>query len=186
MKYLIDVDGVVANLLKYTLECLKKDIDLPAPEPEEVEILDFFRSEDSPLNEIQRRYVRSLMGAPGTALQFELLPGAQEAINKIVDHYHEVVWVTAPYYNSRTWPSDRMSWLHKNFPNVPRDNIIITHNKYHVPGDIFIDDNPHKVLAWKKHNSGRALLFDQPYNRSFTNLERFDWSMLDDLLGNRM
>lgn len=56
-----------------------------------------------------------------------------------------------------------LQFLWDFYPEIPKENIIITPQKHIVKGDILIDDNP----AFLRTGSYKRILLDKPYNRDF-------------------
>jgi 5'(3')-deoxyribonucleotidase len=63
---------------------------------------------------------------------------------------------------------------------------IPTSAKEKVAGDVFIDDKLKNVVNWQvAHPSGRAYLYDAPYNQNSGKLywpRRFTWDRVGELL----
>lgn len=75
----------------------------------------------------------------------------------------EIFIVTAPLVKCNDFMQKRNRWLMKNFKIEP-SNICYTKRKEFFGCDIFIDDHPENVIAWRKRNSGIAILWEKPYN----------------------
>jgi hypothetical protein len=72
-------------------------------------------------------------------------------------------FVTAPY-NSPTWVDDRTSFLQCLFRS-PKINF--AHDKSNFDGDVFVEDHPKNLVAWKlKHPEGRGVLIQSRYLES--------------------
>jgi hypothetical protein len=94
-------------------------------------------------------------------------PDVQNAVDRL-SLRAEIVYATAPMDDAPHWMFERLIWLERQLA-AQRDNIVFTHDKSHVWGDVFLDDKPENVDGWAAvQPNGVALLWDAPYNR--------DWS----------
>ena len=95
---------------------------------------------------------------PGFWGRVEPIPGAAEGLKKLMDRGHDVMIVTATYYESV--PEKMRDLLFKYFPFLSWDQVIITSRKQLIKGDVLIDDGIHnleggdyaKVLMTAPHN----------------------------------
>lgn len=107
------------------------------------------------------------------------VPGASEAIKKLMDNGHHVYIVTASTW--QTLPSKMRNVLFKYFPFLSWDQVIVTSNKQLIFGDILIDDAPHNLEnGWYK-----KVLMDAPHNRDFDEktidaIRMYNWSDIYD------
>ena len=110
---------------------------------------------------------------------FRFLPakeGAAEGIKKL-SYKYDIVFVTAsePYAYE-----DKYYWVKENLSFLDKPNLVLTHRKDLIMGDIFVDDGPHNLL---KSNAKTKIIFDHPWNRQVTQGQRVsDWDELVDLL----
>jgi len=75
--------------------------------------------------------------------KFEPIPGAIEAVNKLVDAGHEVLFAsTAPWDYPESWAQKRI-WIAEHFPKM-RKKLILTARKDLLIGDILIDDTTYR------------------------------------------
>lgn len=105
------------------------------------------------------------------------IPGASEAIKKLIDDGHDVYIVTASTW--QTLPSKMKNVLFKYFPFIHWDHVIVTHNKQLINGDILVDDGPHNLVDgnyWK-------ILMDAPHNWNFDakSIGAFRFTKWDDI-----
>ena len=89
------------------------------------------------------------------------MPGADEALRKLIADGHELFVVTATVYE--TLRSKMENVLFKYFPYLDWSHVIITSHKYLINGDILIDDGPHNLAKGNYHK----ILFEACHNRSF-------------------
>ena len=89
------------------------------------------------------------------------MPGAPEAVRKLLDDGHDVIIVTATLYE--TLKEKMEDVLFKYFPFITRDRVIITFRKQLIKGDVLVDDGPHNLIG----GDYRKILFNAPHNRDF-------------------
>ena len=95
---------------------------------------------------------------PGFWGRVEPIPGAAEGLKKLMERGHDVMIVTATYYESV--PEKMRDLLFKYFPFLSWDQVIITSRKQLIRGDVLIDDGIHnleggdyaKILVTAPHN----------------------------------
>lgn len=172
MRVLIDVDGVVADLLGHLwarMDTLIRIEDLKSwhiisdlPEHESKQILHWFHDME---------FWRTL----------PVMDGAREGVQYLRESGYDVAWVTAPYPSCKGWADARYEWLQKNM-NASYKDICLMPRKGLSQGDIFIDDKPENVREWQQANpKGKAFLYSHPFNQ-YEALPRFTWgTMLSDL-----
>lgn len=110
---------------------------------------------------------------------FRNLPAKEGAIEGIreLSHYYDIVFITASEHYAYV---DKYLWIEENLPFLPKPNLILTHRKDLVLGDIFVDDGPHNLL---KSPAKMKIVFDHPWNRQLTQFQRvYQWGDLLDLL----
>lgn len=89
------------------------------------------------------------------------IPGAAEALEKIIADGHEVYVVTASNYTTIKTKMEEV--LFKYYPFLDWRNVIVAYNKQMIRGDVMIDDGPHNLVGG---DYGKILL-DAPHNRNF-------------------
>lgn len=90
------------------------------------------------------------------------MPGADEALRKLIADGHEIIVVTASYYQTLKAKMDRVLFRYFPYLNFEK-NVIITFNKQLIDGDVLIDDGPHNLTGGRY----RKILFDTNHNRKF-------------------
>lgn len=88
------------------------------------------------------------------------MPGADEALRKLLVDGHEVFIVTASKYHSLKAKMENV--LFRYFPYLSWEQVIITSRKDLIKGDILIDDGPHNMTG-----DHIRLLFESCHNRKF-------------------
>ena len=97
------------------------------------------------------------------------IPGAIPTIRKWKEQGHEVVFVTATPWGCADAKYD---WAREHFPFMTNHEIIMAHKKYLVHGDVFIDDSPGNITAYRSHHGKNAKIFTiaYPYNQAVEHL----------------
>ena len=106
------------------------------------------------------RSIYKYLSLPGFFRDLEPIPGAIEGVRELMARGHEVVVVTA----ARSGHRDKLDWLREHLPFLPRENVVFTHRKELVRGDLLFDDAPHNLAAFAGY--GVAVAMAYPYNRS--------------------
>lgn len=152
---LIDMDSVICDLMTEWHGRYNRDYD----DNLSVEDLKCWNSEKYVKAECGKK-IYDYLDEPGLFLKLEPLPGAIDALQRLNERY-EIFIVTT----SRTYAfTDKEKWVEKHLPFIGKRNLIFTHRKDMIRGDILFDDAPHNLTAFQK--TGRvALAMDYPYNR---------------------
>ncbi|WP_027416841.1 5' nucleotidase, NT5C type [Aneurinibacillus terranovensis] len=106
---------------------------------------------------------------------FYNLPAKEGAIEgiKILKDYYDIVFVSASEYYAFI---DKYNWIEENLPFLPKPNLILTHRKDLVIGDVLVDDGPHNLV---KSPAKKKIVFDKPWNRKITQFQRVkNWGEL--------
>lgn len=113
-------------------------------------------------------------------VDFENLPVNDKAIEGLKflnDNFNlYIVTATCPQHYLSKW-----KWISKYFPFININKIIITSEKWILPLDFIIDDNPNTVEACEKVLI-TPLVFDKPWNRHINkSIERVNnWNDIID------
>ena len=75
--------------------------------------------------------------------KFEPMPGAIEAVEKLIDMGHDVYIATTPPWNNPAAWGQKRNWVEKNLPQLKR-KMFLTHHKNLLKGDILIDDTTYR------------------------------------------
>jgi 5'(3')-deoxyribonucleotidase len=163
---LLDVDGVCADFTGMVRRLVKG---MGGQMPWPVTQWDFIKA----LAREERKHVEdALEGAEGSWMDMEPIPGARGVVEAFRRAGHRVVFVTSPWASCREWAHVRTEWLHR-FMGAKASDVIPARAKELVRGDVFIDDKPQNVAAWREaglaHGYPGCLggyLWDAPYNRT--------------------
>ena len=89
------------------------------------------------------------------------MPGADEALRKLIADGHDLYIVTATLYETLRAKMDEV--LFRYYPYLNWNQVIITSNKHLIKGDVLVDDGPHNLTGGEY----RKILFSAPHNRTF-------------------
>lgn len=156
---LIDMDNVVANLLKKWLNVYNERYgDSLTPEQINTWSLHKQATKCSPIE------FYDIIGAPGFFADLEVMPHAVEVIRRLHDIGHKIYFLTATPYNNPTGGYDKCNWVQKHFSFLEADaraRVIQAHHKHMVIGDLLFDDSPANLDAYP----GTKIAMDWNFNR---------------------
>lgn len=92
--------------------------------------------------------------------QFDVMPGAQQAIEKMMDHFEIFIVTAAMEYPASC--AHKFSWLRTHFPFIPPLNIVFCGDKSIVATDLLLDDSERHFNNFR----GQGILFSAPHNRA--------------------
>ncbi len=75
--------------------------------------------------------------------KFEPMPGAIDAVGKLLDMGHDVFIATTPPWNHPSAWGEKRDWVEKYLPQLKR-KMFLTHRKDLLMGDILIDDSTYR------------------------------------------
>ena len=176
MRILVDVDGVVADLMggfeRFFLEETGRRIDTRKSTTHRMsrapEFIDLHREID--LDDMLHRF----LSVPDVYQNYvELIPDAHESIEYLLDEGHVLGFVTATLWSAPCSFESKFDWLNSIFPYVPMLSVGSA-EKHWVTGDYAIDDRYDTCTRWE--NAGvRPLMFRQPWNEAPAGTPSYDW-----------
>ena len=98
---------------------------------------------------------------PGFWQDVEPIPGAAQALQRLMAAGHEVLIVTATPFASV--PEKIEGYLFQHFPFLSWDQVIITGRKQLIRGDVLIDDGVHNLAG----GDYLKILMTAPHNRNY-------------------
>ena len=110
---------------------------------------------------LTREQVYSIPDEPGFWGTVDPVPGAAEALQRLMDSGHKIFIVTATTYESV--PEKMHDLLFRYFPFLQWDQVIITGNKQMIRGDVLIDDGVHNLEGGDYFK----ILMTAPHNRNY-------------------
>lgn len=156
MILLLDMDGIVANLLKKWLNTYNQEYDdnLTLTQIGSWDV-EKYAKKCSP------KEFHAIIERPHFFADLEVLPGSIEITKKLQDMGHILYFVTATPYDNPTAAYDKQKWVDKYFPHMGKSKIIHTHDKYMVLGSLLLDDHPKNLEEFP----GIKVVVDYPYNQ---------------------
>lgn len=160
MKCLIDLDGIVVNLIDPWLTCYNIEYNdvLTVKDIKDWDISRFVKPECG-------KKIFSYLTMPSFFEHLLPLPGAIEALKKLQDDGHEVVICSATEVPEAA--KGKMIWVQKHLPFITKDNLVLTNGKHHVRGvNVVIDDSPHNIQRFRDEygNGVEILTLTYPWN----------------------
>lgn len=102
----------------------------------------------------QRKWVTT----PGFFRDLPVMEGSQEGLKMLSEKYEIIVASLATEFPQSL--TEKLLWLHDNFPFISWKQIIFCGNKSLIKADLMIDDHPKNL----DHFEGQTLMFTQPNN----------------------
>ena len=84
-------------------------------------------------------YADRLDEVPGIFSLMDPMPGAIDAVHRLVARYDVYILSTAPWNNPSAW-ADKVSWVSKYLDDVLHKRLILSHQKDLLKGNYLIDD----------------------------------------------
>ncbi len=167
---LFDLDGICSNLMKKWLTTYNQDWDDRLTEAD-ITSWDW----DHLVKPACGKRIYHYLNRPGFFADLEPLSGCVESLERL-SAFVELVVVTA---SPREACGDKMDWVRRHLPMVPKGNIVITYRKDLVRGDFMFDDAPRNLM----HHPATRILMDYPYNRDFHDCHRVhSWTAAEALI----
>lgn len=156
MVILVDMDDTIEQLIQAWIRAVNNRYDRTVAYED---VLSWDMSAAFP--GLTREEVYAIPMEAGFWKTVEPIPGASEALQRLMAAGHEIFIVTATEVES---VSEKMNEvLFKYFPFLTRDRLIITSRKQMIRGDILIDDGIHNLVGGSYHK----LLMHAPHNQFY-------------------
>ncbi len=177
---LLDIDGVVANFIE---GCRPLAEQLIGRSFHHDDIDQWFIEKALGMDEVQTKALYCQVMEEGWCRKLPVYEQARECVAKIRE-YATVIPLTAHFHDSKTWAWERDEWILEHF-GIPKVDVIHTHRKFQVDGDVLIDDKTSHLQRWQaRHPLGRSVLFRRKYNISegWAGPSFGDWTSLEAYL----
>lgn len=179
MNLLIDMDNVVANLLKKWLN-VYNDTYGDSLQPEQ--ITDWALHKQAVKCSAADFY--GIIAKPGFFADLEIMPNAVEVIERLAKAGHSIYFLTATPYSNPTGGYDKCNWVQQYFPFLDKDaraRVIQAHHKYMVIGDLLFDDSPSNLNSFP----GIKVVMDWNFNKDVSvNYRAKNWLEFEQIVNN--
>ncbi|MCR5137739.1 MAG: hypothetical protein K6C12_11755 [Oscillospiraceae bacterium] len=156
MTILVDMDDTIEQLLKAWLRAVNEQYHRNTA-CDDVTSWDLTAAYPG----LTREQIYAIPSQPGFWKTVDPIPGAAEALQRLMAAGHEVYIVTATTFDT---VSEKMNdLLFRYFPFLSPEQVIITSNKQMIRGDVLIDDGIHNLEG----GDYVKILMTAPYNRSY-------------------
>jgi 5'(3')-deoxyribonucleotidase len=159
---LLDIDGVAANFIQ---GCIPIAEALVGRRVFHDDIDQFMIEHALGLGETQTVALYKAVMTEGWCRSLPAYEGAKEAVTFMREHA-TVIPVTAHFFDSKHWVYERDAWIIEHL-GIPQTDIVHTHRKFQIDGDILIDDKISHLRSWiGRRPSKRGVLFQRRYNQA--------------------
>jgi len=97
---------------------------------------------------------------PGFYRDLQPIPHAIEVLKRLTKEYTIYIVTTSP----KTALMDKVDWVEEHLPFISASQIIFTHHKEQIKGDLLFDDAPHNLISFQE-SGGISVAMDYAYNR---------------------
>lgn len=147
----IDMDNVIADVATHFIDLYEKETGLRIPQ----EALDGISEADAfPDKTAVERYLFT----PGFFRTVPLIPGAQEALKTLQQHFE--IYIVSAAMEFPLSLSEKKEWLAEHFPFISWRNIVFCGDKSIIGTDYLVDDHLKNLDYFK----GKPLLFTAGHN----------------------
>lgn len=156
----IDVDNVICNLQEVVIDLFNKRYGshYAMEDFTEYDIMNILPTQDAMV-------MKDMYGEAGLYNKVKPMPGAQEALKKLMNLGHQVYLVTAAI--PKTY-GEKVAFIQRFFPYIDESHIVCMSHKWMFKCDIMIDDNMQTILTKPYYH---RICFDRPWNRDVN-----DWT----------
>lgn len=151
----IDIDDTLCNLQEVVMDLFNKrhGTHYKLEDFTEFDIMNVLPTQDAIL-------MKDIYGETGLYDKVKPMPGAQQALEKLINLGHQVYLVTAAIPNTY---GEKVAFIKRFFPYIDESHIVCMKHKWLLKCDIMIEDNLQTLLA-KPHY--HRILMNRPWNHS--------------------
>ena len=156
----VDIDNVICNLQEVVIDLFNKryGAHYTLEDFTEYDVMNILPTQDAII-------MRNMYGESDLYDNVKPIPGAQEALEKLINLGHQVYLVTDAI--PKTY-SEKVAFIKRFFPCIDDTHIVCMKHKWMFKADIMIEDNLQTLLAKPYYY---RICFDQPWNRQIN-----DWT----------
>lgn len=157
MNIMLDMDGVVADLLLRWLEIynIKYNDNL---KPSDITTYYF----NAQVKKCSKAQLNKIIAKQGFFADLPIIDNSIEITKKLQTDGHKLFFVTATPLNSKTAFYDKIMWIDQHFPHIGAKSMISAHEKYMIAGDLLLDDSPKNLEEFK----GISVCMNYNYNQN--------------------
>lgn len=144
---LLDMDGIIADFNRFSIRTYN---DIHGTNLDEGKCDLYIYDHDVKDPSIDKKALRKPYTEPGAFINLPLIEGSQEGVARL-SKFFEIYLLTTHYWSNPTCVYEKEVWLQRYFPALA-NNGIFTKHKPLVKGDVFVDDRPSNLAAWKAKN----------------------------------
>lgn len=161
MRILVDMDGIVTDLLGKWLAVYNHDFD----DCLTVAMVDSWHLNECVRQECSREQLMKYILQPGFFDDLHPLPGGIEGVKRLKAMGHDVKFATAPA--GPDCARAKLAWIDRYFAGsgLSSLDVFLTHDKTWIDADLLIDDKPETLEAWNlKSPLGLTATIEYAYN----------------------
>lgn len=151
----IDVDDTICNLQEVVVNLFNKRYGshYTVEDFTNYDIMNVLPTQDAIV-------MKDMYGESGLYDKVKPIPGAQEALEKLINLGHQVYLVTAAI--PKTY-GEKVAFINRFFPYIDEGHIVCMKHKWMFKCDVLIEDNLQTLLTKPYYH---RVLFDKPWNQS--------------------
>lgn len=156
----VDVDDVICNLQEVVVNLFNKRYGshYSVEDFTEYDVMNILPTQDAMV-------LQDMYGETGLYDKVKPMPGAQEALEKLINLGHQVYLVTAAI--PKTY-GEKVAFIKRFFPYIDDGHIVAMKHKHMFKCDVMIEDNIQTLLAKPYYH---RICLDRPWNRQVS-----DWT----------
>jgi 5'(3')-deoxyribonucleotidase len=168
----LDMDSCVYDLSTPWLEYLRKELN--------EDVSEGFKMWDTHIQYPKSgTRVYRFLELGGTFYSLKLIPGAQEAINKVHEMGVRQFFISTCTTATGAW--EKQQRIAKDFPFLKKSVLITSGDKDLIFAHMLVDDGPHNLDAFAPH--GVTVKVPYPYNETTpADITMPDWSMYTEIV----
>ncbi len=158
LRILVDLDGIVADLLPAWLALYNRDW-LDDLRPEQITTWDLHPHVKPACGRRMDEFLRY----PGLFLGLPEIPAAVDALRRLQGDGHDILLVSAPPCPGAA--AEKLRWVRQHLPFLGVERLVLTSRKEVVAGDVLIDDSPANLFAYRAaYPLAKLATIGYPYN----------------------
>jgi len=166
---ILDLDSTVCDSLPTWLDAIGKKTGVYAKVSD---IIQWHMHQCPPLDKVDPKIVYGFLDEPGFNLALPVMPGAQDAVAKLMADGHKLYFVTARF--GATGMAETIEWMKRHFPAVnPKTQLGFFADKHLIEADVIVDDRAETLERyWLSHPYAHTIGIGYPYNERLVDFDR--------------